>query len=33
MAEWISVKDRLPESGEERVLVRIKYKRKENDNG
>ena len=26
MAEWISVKDRLPESEEERVLVRIKYK-------
>ena len=26
MAEWISVKDRLPKSEEERVLVRIKYK-------
>lgn len=26
MAEWISVKDRLPESGEERVLVKIKDK-------
>ena len=27
MAEWISVKDRLPENPEERVLVKIKDER------